>query len=81
MLPFQPQEVPKDDLLQNSAESCGGLVDNAKVSAPDFRLLPAMAFVLSCKMWNNGKNLIRKHVLGERCFVFEAVVSRDGTLF
>ena len=46
MLPFQPQELPKDDLLQNSAESCGGLVDNAKVSAPDFRLLPAMAFVL-----------------------------------
>jgi hypothetical protein len=46
MLLFQPLEVPKDDLLQNSAESCGGLVDNAKVSAPDFRLLPAMAFVL-----------------------------------
>ena len=36
MLPFQPLEVLKDDLLQNSAEDCGGLVVNAKVSALHF---------------------------------------------
>jgi hypothetical protein len=60
-------------LLQNSAGGCGGLVVNAKVSALIFGSY--LQWRLSCKIWNHGKNLICKHVLGERCLVFEAVVS------